>query len=479
MNSDKIKVLIIEDDEDDFIIFKHYLTKIKTVYYDVYWSSDYDFAVDDILKDDHDIYLVDHYLGKGEGVEIIEKVREKGVIKPLILLTGASDYSVDEKAMSKGASDFIVKTAVKVETLERSLRYAMERYHHERFIKQQEKKYRSLFELSMQPLVILDQAFSIVEFNNAFQSKFVPFGKNPINQNFNDFFKYDFDFNELSQNAFNKGFVNSFKSTLVSGANDFTVILSLAKLSSPDPKKINYQVAIQDITELMRAQFELQRMEKLSVTSRVSRMLAHEVRNPLTNINLALEEIMSVLKEDPEVKSYGDMIGRNSKRIADLIDDLLKSTRPAELELTQAELPAIIEKAIDFCADRMKLKEVKLMKDFPTKEITGKWDPEKLKIAFVNIIINAIEAMADTSQPKLIIRLTEENETLVITIEDNGKGMDQETTHQIFDPFFSDRKNGMGLGMTATMNIINMHRGNIDVQSKPNKGTRFVITLGA
>ena len=476
MSDKKIKVLIIEDDEDDFIIMKHYLSKIKTIHYDVYWSSDYDYALDDILEDKHDIYLVDHYLGKGEGVEIIEKARQKGVIKPIILLTGTTNYAVDEKAMAKGASDFLVKTAIKIESLERTLRYAIERYVQQSYINQQEKKYRSLFELSMQPLVILDQSFSIIEFNDAFQTAFIPFGQQAFNRSFDEFFKYDFDYEELTKSAIKKGYVNSFKTTFFVDNNEFTVVISLAKLSNLTKDEINYQVAILDISELMRAQNELQRMEKLTVTGRLSRMLAHEVRNPLTNINLALEELMTHLNNE-DSKEYVNMIGRNAKRIANLIDELLKSTRPAELELTNANLIEIMNEAIDFCADRMLLKEVKLVKYFTEKTIKGKWDPEKLKIAFSNIIINAIEAMSETAQPTLKVDISIRDNKPIITIADNGKGMDQETVRQIFDPFFSNRKNGMGLGMTATMNIISMHKGAIDVHSQLNKGTSFVIEL--
>src|SRR5690554_4412931 len=115
-----VRVLIIEDDEDDYIIMSHYLSKIKTEKYDVYWCNDFDEAEAEILKDEHDIYLIDHFLGKGEGIEIIEKIRARNILKPLILLTGSSDYTVDEKAMAMGASDFLVKREVRVDTIERA-----------------------------------------------------------------------------------------------------------------------------------------------------------------------------------------------------------------------------------------------------------------------------------------------------------------------------------------------------------------------
>src|SRR5690554_679454 len=103
-----VKVLIVDDDEDDYIIMSHLLSKIQIENYEAYWCNDFDLAEAEILKDKHDIYLIDHFLGKGDGIEIIEKIRSKNGLKPLILLTGSSDYAVDEKAMTKGASDFLI-----------------------------------------------------------------------------------------------------------------------------------------------------------------------------------------------------------------------------------------------------------------------------------------------------------------------------------------------------------------------------------
>lgn len=474
----KVKVLIIEDDEDDFIIMKHYLSKIQTVEYDVYWSNDFDHALEDILANEHDIYLIDHFLGKGEGIEIIEQVRARNIMKPLILLTGAGNIQVDEKAMEKGASDFIVKTEVKVDTLERSLRYALDRYQQQRYIQEQERKYRSLFELSMEPLLILDEEFKIIEFNNAFQSAFENLPKSPLMYNFKDLFEYVFDFEAVREKVLKNGFIRGFKTTFVSDDNPYVAIISLARLNTQFGKSnASYQVVINDVTKLMEAQEELQKMEKLSMTGRMARMIAHEVRNPLTNINLAVGELEEVTKGVEDAPLYQEMISRNASRISTLIDELLKSARPTELELTQTHLEEVLDSAIEFCKDRIDLKEIDFKKVYPDKEVSGKWDPEKLKIAFVNIMINAIEAMADTLNPSLKVLLTEEDERPVVYIKDNGKGMDAATVNKIFDPFFSQRPNGLGLGMTATLNIISMHNGKINVNSALGKGTEFKITL--
>tara|TARA_B100000508_G_scaffold91658_2_gene71464 strand:+ start:29011 stop:30447 length:1437 start_codon:yes stop_codon:yes gene_type:complete len=476
-----VRVLIIDDDEDDYVIMSHHLSKIKTQDYDVFWCNDYDLAEKEILKGEHDLYLIDHFLGKGEGIEVIEKVRSRDFLKPLILLTGAGNIQVDEKAMEKGASDFIVKKEIRVDTLERSLRYAMERYNQQQYISAQEKKYRSLFELSMEPILILNDNYQIEEYNAAFVNVFHDQDTDEhhlLDSPFKDLFKYEFDFAGLIQRLQKDGFVQGFKTSMYDGKKDITVILSMAHMpEGKDPESVRYHVAINDVTAMMEKEQELKKVEKLSMTGRMARMIAHEVRNPLTNINLALGELEEITKKMEDAEVFQSMISRNTKRISTLIDDLLKSARPPELELVHTTLESILNAAIEFCQDRIDLLNVDLDVVLPDESIEGRWDPEKLKIAFVNIIINAIEAMNDVDRPKLSVILTEDEDRPVLFIQDNGKGMDEETQSNLFDPFFTNRKDGLGLGMTATFNIINMHEGQISVRSTPNEGTEFRIVL--
>ncbi len=477
----KLKVLIIDDDEDDYVIMSHHLSRINTQEYEVFWCKDFDLAEQEILRNEHDIYLIDHFLGRGEGIEIIEKVRSREFLKPLILLTGAGNIQVDERAMEMGASDFIVKKEIRVDTLERSLRYAMERYNQQVYIKAQEKKYRSLFELSMEPLLILNEQHYIHEYNAAFVEAFhdqdTP-SNHLLNSPFKNLFKYDFDFDSLIERLKKDGFVQGFKTSMNNGSKDIVVILSIAHLpSGDDSDKGKFHVAINDVTTLMEKEDELKKVEKLSMTGRMARMIAHEVRNPLTNINLALGELEELTEGVEDAAVFQSMISRNTERISTLIDELLKSARPAELEKSQTSLQRILEAAMEFCQDRIDLLDIKIESDVPDNPITGFWDAEKLKIALVNIMTNAIEAMDEQDYPELSIILTEENDRPILFIKDNGKGMDEEAQQSLFDPFFTGRKGGLGLGMTATFNIINMHNGGIRVQSTVGKGTEFKLTL--
>ncbi len=125
MTKQVIRVLIIEDDREDYMLAKHYLKEIDPDKYEVAWGSAYEKAMQVIANQTHDVYLVDYNLGNNNGVDLVRQATNSGILKPFIFLTGMDDLSVDEKALEAGAVDFLIKHKINKEILERSIRYAM------------------------------------------------------------------------------------------------------------------------------------------------------------------------------------------------------------------------------------------------------------------------------------------------------------------------------------------------------------------
>jgi signal transduction histidine kinase len=218
---------------------------------------------------------------------------------------------------------------------------------------------------------------------------------------------------------------------------------------------------------------ELRSIEKFAVSGRISRTIAHEIRNPLTNINLACEQIH--IPDDSDSKELLEMIRRNSTRINDLITDLLNSTKFSELSPKKVFIHTILDQALQLAADRIDLKGIKIVKDYEVP-MEVEIDPDKMRIAFLNIIINAVEAM-EQHKGVLNVKITNMKEHCLITIKDNGTGMDKDSLLRIFEPYFTSKNEGSGLGLTHTQNIILNHRGKINVSSTPGFGTSFYIEL--
>jgi signal transduction histidine kinase len=217
--------------------------------------------------------------------------------------------------------------------------------------------------------------------------------------------------------------------------------------------------------------------EKLAVTGRVSRTIAHEVRNPLTNIDLALQQLKDELTQNSEAAApFLDIINRNSQRINQLITELLNSSKPTTIEVKECNINKVLDETLLLALDRIHLKKIKLVKEYSDNVPPVMLDPEKIQTAFLNLFINAVEAMEE-GKGILTVRTRNTANRCIIEVEDNGIGISKENLDNLFVPFFSKKSKGMGLGLTATQNIIITHKGTIDVESTVGKGTRFIVTF--
>lgn len=235
------------------------------------------------------------------------------------------------------------------------------------------------------------------------------------------------------------------------------------------------------VEQLNMANAELIRMrsqEKFAATGRIARTIAHEVRNPLTNINLAADQLKSEhINVDENSEFLFDMIQRNSNRINQLISDLLNSTKFSELSFEKISINLLLDNVLKDAEDRITLANIKVIRKYSNDICNILVDKDKIKIAFLNIIINAVEAMENKSDGLLTIETRGENGKCKVTISDNGVGLDEESLLHLFEPYFTSKSNGNGLGLTNTQNIVLNHKGEIAVQSEKNKGTAFTITL--
>jgi signal transduction histidine kinase len=233
---------------------------------------------------------------------------------------------------------------------------------------------------------------------------------------------------------------------------------------------------VNELYQLNLELLELRSIEKFAATGRIARTIAHEVRNPLTNINLANEHLRSEIPPTSETDELFGMITRNSNRINELINDLLNSTKAAQLNFTRVNINDLINQSLGFAQDRIDLKKIKVIKNYTEDLCPIFADIEKINIAFLNIIVNAVEAMEGGNGVLTITTENKDNRCVAI-ISDNGKGMDKESLLKIFEPYFTTKEKGSGLGLTNTQNIILNHQGNIYAESEEGKGTSFNISF--
>ena len=201
--------------------------------------------------------------------------------------------------------------------------------------------------------------------------------------------------------------------------------------------------------------------------------LTHEVRNPLTNITLAVEMLKRLIRDDAQ-KLYLDIIMRGSLRINSLVNELMKYQQPEIEEVKKYSIHQLLDEVVDMAGDRLSLKNIVLKKDYAVRDFEIALDRPKMKIALTNIIVNAIEAMnPGTGVLGLVTKKI--NGKYVLYITDNGCGISQENLKQIFRPYFTSKPGGMGIGLAATYDILRSNHVEVNVESAEGDGTKFTL----
>jgi PAS domain S-box-containing protein len=469
-----VRILIIDDDEDDYILTSGFLKSIEDRILHIDWCYNYKTALERIASKAADLYLVDYRLGAKTGIDLLQEAMKMNCEEPIILLTGKGNSKIDKQAMEMGAVDYLIKGELTTEKLERCIRYSLERAASTKALRANEKKYRNIFEKSKEAVFTLNRDLIFKDVNTA-MSKLAACEKHQlIDTKLYHLIENESIHQTIRDRLSANGEVTDLEVEIMSmkGKKRFCILnLSLER----DSNNATYvQGILHDITNQKRTERATLLAEKLAATGRLVRTLAHEVRNPLSNIHMSLEQLGGLTRDEDKI--YIDIIDRNGKRINDLITELLTSSKPTDMVLERLVLQSVIDEAISAALDRLTLKQIKLKIAYPETPCYIGGDKGKLKIAFLNIIINAVEAI-DHKNGELVISVTCTEESNVVEISDNGCGIPSENLSKLFEPFFTSKRNGIGLGLASTLNILQAHRANIEVKSQPKVGTSFILSF--
>jgi PAS domain S-box-containing protein len=476
LSNHTIRVLIVDDDEDDFFITSDLIRQIPDNNFKIDWCYNYNQALKSVFAGGYDIYFVDYRLGIKTGLDLLKEACENGCEEPIVLLTGKGNKVIDVEAMQIGATDYLIKSELSVEKLERCIRYSLERSNSLKKIKSNERKYRNIFEHSKDAVFILDENLVFRDMNDA-TTKLLGYSKEELQQkSFFDLLANPSNIDAFKKVAAGEDLKDDFEIELLNKEGDIrNCIISLTH-EPRDGEKLEFQGFVHDITNLKKAEKANLQIEKLAAAGRLVRTLAHEVRNPLNNINMSVEQLKNEVNED--LSFYLHIIYKNSNRINDLIKELLDFSKPGDLVFERKSLQSIMDKTIAQALDRIILKHINLQLRYDSKPAEILADENKLSIAFLNMLINAVEAMEE-NKGKLTIEISCNGSQHAVTISDNGCGIPQENLSRLFEPYFTSKRNGVGLGLVSTLNIIKSHKGNIEVRSKVNEGTTFNVLFPA
>jgi signal transduction histidine kinase len=256
-----------------------------------------------------------------------------------------------------------------------------------------------------------------------------------------------------------------------------TLNISLATLQSKTEETEGTLVAIEDVTERVRLEDQMQQTDKLSSIGLLAAGVAHEVNTPLTGISSYSQMLMQQIPETDPRHQLLEKIYRQTSRASSIVNNLLNFSRVSDARYTPINLNRVIDDTIQLLDAQLRNTQIEVVRQFADALPLAPGNAPKLQQVFMNLIINARDAMSEGGRLEIS---TEANDDFVILrFRDTGVGIAPEHLSRIYDPFFTTKQigKGTGLGLAVSYGIVQDHGGHINVESKPGEGTLFQITL--
>jgi signal transduction histidine kinase len=233
-------------------------------------------------------------------------------------------------------------------------------------------------------------------------------------------------------------------------------------------------------SELEKSRESLLQAEKMAIVGKLAAGMAHSIRNPFTSVKMRLFSLSRSLKLTGTQKEDFDVISEEIRHIDTIVQNFLEFSRPPKLKIQPVSPSIVVDQVVQLLEHRLKSYDVdvQIERIQPLPEV--KADPEQLKEVLVNIVVNACEAMNGGGSIVIreeVLHTPSYKDEAVIRIRDDGPGMSESIQAKVFQPFFTTKEEGTGLGLSIAARIIQDHNGKLDVASKPDQGTTFIIAL--
>jgi len=248
--------------------------------------------------------------------------------------------------------------------------------------------------------------------------------------------------------------------------------------------RIGKIISFRDMTNVLKLQEEILRMDRLVSVGELSSGIAHEIRNPLAGIKTTAQALGEEMEQDDPKREYLNRITKEIDRLNDLLKTFFSFAKPQKLKLMVCNIKEIVNEIIPLLIKDIANKGINFTEEYAPDLPKVRVDFNQMHQVFLNLFLNAIQAMQKGGELKIKAEsiasaplVNPGKDYVQISISDTGKGIPGHDINKVFDPFFTTRPKGIGLGLSITYQIIKKHGGNIKVESKVDRGTTFIITL--
>jgi signal transduction histidine kinase len=240
--------------------------------------------------------------------------------------------------------------------------------------------------------------------------------------------------------------------------------------------QIGALLTMRDADSVRRIEDEIEMSRRLSASSRITRGVAHEVKNPINAIVLHLQLLQGKLREvDPATRRHMDIIGNEIHRLDRVVQILVDFTRPRDLHLEETDLRRLLEDGVQLAGPDAGRHGVTMTCELPSDPLMVKVDTDFIKQAMLNVVLNGVQAMPNGGT--LVVSARREDDMVVTEIHDQGEGIPPDAQDKIFELYFTTKKEGTGIGLAQTYQILQWHYGSVDFESVEGKGTTFRLRL--
>ncbi len=261
----------------------------------------------------------------------------------------------------------------------------------------------------------------------------------------------------------------------VESANGRRVQVSLDFIQEKSTQ-IGALLIIRDTESVRRLEDEIEMSRRLSASGRLTRGVAHEVKNPINAIVLHLHLLQNKLQQmDPGTRRHVDIIGSEIHRLDRVVQILVDFTRPRDLKLEEVDLRRLLEEVAALAAPDADQHAVAIVRNLPNDPLTVKADLDFMKQAILNIVINGVQAMTGGGQ--LTISAKRDEGMVVVEVQDTGPGIPREAQEKIFELYFTTKQGGSGIGLAQAYQVMQWHYGSVDFETVEGKGTTFRLCI--
>jgi two-component system sensor histidine kinase HydH len=248
-------------------------------------------------------------------------------------------------------------------------------------------------------------------------------------------------------------------------------------LHDKEGKSLGTMLILRDKTELHRLKKEMEQNKRLAAIGRLAAGVAHEIRNPLSSLKGYATFFKEIFDPDSENYTIADTMTKEVDRLNRVVSELVEFAKPVAVSENRVDIQALVLEIIQLITYEPGAEHIEIKTDIDPQLSQINADADRLKQVFLNLCLNSLQSMENKGSLDINLKNDISEDKIIITISDTGCGIKKEDISNIFDPYFTTKSSGTGLGLAIVHSIIKAHKGNINVESKPGKGTVFTISL--